>query len=376
MKIGILTQPLGCNYGGNIQNWALQQILKRMGHHPVTINLFCGSKQNLRQQLLAIIDFSLAIYARYIKRDWSRYVNNPLRPTYRNYEPSRLDYDFRHSIAKTKELTLDDDWKRKAKIKRFDAFIVGSDQVWRQEYSPRIETYFLDFLNVDDNRPRIAYAASFGSNTPINEDKIARCAELLHRFNAVSVRENSGLDILKRDFSYNDGVKVLDPTLLLKAEDYLSLVKPSDRKGTHIGCYILDETEEKDTILQSVTEVVDKKIKKISIRYKGFHQPTMSEWLAMFADSEYVVTDSFHGCVFSIIFHKPFVAMANKYRGLDRFVSLLEPLGLIDRLVYNIEDFTNRKESLLKSIDYTEVEKKLDQQRKESMVYLQDALSK
>lgn len=79
----------------------------------------------------------------------------------------------------------------------------------------------------------------------MDAEKREACKPLLHRFNAVSVRENSGLEILERDFGYTKGIKVLDPTLLLKAEDYLTIVKKSDRRGNHIGCYILDESDDK-----------------------------------------------------------------------------------------------------------------------------------
>lgn len=79
----------------------------------------------------------------------------------------------------------------------------------------------------------------------------------------------------------------------------------------------------------------------------------MSQWLANIVDAEFVVTDSFHGCVFSIIFGKPFVAVANSWKGTNRFTSLLTALGLVDRLVFNLEEYYQRRELLLKPIDYT-----------------------
>lgn len=375
MKIAILTQPLGNNYGGNIQNWALQQVLKRMGHQPVTINLTHSFKNCLRDHIWALKDFVWAICTRYIRRDWTKFVNNPFALSYRSEQPIKLDNTFRRKIARTPEIVPYGNWTPKAAIGSFDAFIVGSDQVWRQDYSPRIETFFLDFLADDDHRPRIAYAASFGRPDPIGVDKLPQCAELLCRFVAVSVREHSGLDTLRTLFGYDGGQKTLDPTLLLSAADYAPLIRPRHRH-THpfIGCYILDKDEEKDKIVGSICRREGLPAERISIGYEGFHHPSMSEWLAMFADAKVVVTDSFHGCVFSILFHRPFVAIANAERGLDRFDSLLRPLGLINRLMFTFEEFKAHQSELTAPIDWPIVDRRLDAQRAESLRFLKRAL--
>lgn len=374
MKIGILTQPLGCNYGGNIQNWALQHVLTNMGHKPVTINICRKNGVSLRNRWWAIKDFCFAIIKRYLRGNYRKHVNNPFSIRYTSHEPLRLNKEFRAKIAKTNELTLQEGWQNKISLDSYEAFIVGSDQVWKQEYSPNITTYFLDFLSPDDSRLRIAYAASFGNDTPIKADRISACRELLKRFDAVSVRESSALDILKNTFDYDKAIKTLDPTLLLKAEDYLSLVKDSDHTDTFVGIYILDKSEDKERISEDIKENFGIYERGEIDTCKKCHTPTMSEWLAMFADSKFVFTDSFHGCVFSIIFHKPFVAIANEYRGLDRFLSLLEETGLTNRLVFNYDEYQAKKSQLLSSIDWEAVEAKLQEQRKKSLAFLRDAL--
>lgn len=101
----------------------------------------------------------------------------------------------------------------------------------------------------------------------------------------------------------------------------------------------------------------------------------IEEWIANIANSEYVVTDSFHGCVFSIIFRKPFVAIANRDRGLDRFLSLLKDCGLEDRLVFGYNDFSTKKTEMLAGIDYDEVYRRLDKLRDDSLKFLKDAIS-
>lgn len=376
MKIGILTQPLGCNYGGNIQNWALQQTLIRLGHQPETINICRNQKLTLRDRLWAIKDFSSSAINRYLKRDFNTYVNNPFSIRYRNHEPLKLDRDFRNKIVKTKEIALSGKWQKEAGIDSFEAFIVGSDQVWRQEFSHNIETFFLDFLSASDNRPRIAYSASFGSEDPIEESLIPNCASKLKLFKAVSVREYSAIKLLEKKFNFTKAQKTLDPTLLLKAPDYESLIRKSDRNQPCFGCYILDSNEDKNQIIGDIKSQFGIKERLLSLGYKKGHYPTMSEWLSMYADSEFVVTDSFHGCVFSIIFHKPFVVIANEYRGLDRFLSLLKDLNLTDRLVFSHEEFESRKEQLLSPIDWEAVDTSLQRERDRSLAFLRNALEK
>lgn len=144
-KIGILTQPLRGNYGGNVQNWALQQVLIRLGHNPITINIAALSKSSIINYLRNLKDLFFATFVRYIKRDWIRYVNNPFIVDYQSYEPARLDSRFRKQINKTYGVGIFDDLMKEININSFDAFIVGSDQVWRQDFSLNIETYFLDF---------------------------------------------------------------------------------------------------------------------------------------------------------------------------------------------------------------------------------------
>ena len=101
---------------------------------------------------------------------------------------------------------------------------------------------------------------------------------------------------------------------------------------------------------------------------------TVSQWLAEFDSADFVVTDSFHGCIFSIIFHKPFVVIANQERGLERFLSLLHDTGLENRLVYSFDDFMARKDNLLTVPDYTVTEQLLDTLRRMSLNFLTNAL--
>lgn len=292
-------------------------------------------------------------------------------------QPKYADSRFIKSIKKTKAMRTALSFGKFIKNADYDAFIVGSDQVWREEYSSDIRSFFLGFLSETDKRKRIAYAASFGKEREyISADNLPACRELLHRFDTVSVREDSGLDILKRDFSYEDGVKVLDPTLLLATEDYKDIVATSDHNQMPtLAAYILDPTEDIEKIAKEGAEERNLKIEEFSGQYEGKPMLSIPQWLAAFANAEFVVTDSFHGMVFSILFNKPFVVYANKERGLDRYTSLLNELGLEDKLVYSYEDFKARNKQLFADIDYKSVNQTLEKRRKDSLKFLTDALA-
>lgn len=380
MKIGILTQPLHRNYGGILQNWALQQVLIGMGHRPEMIFLCWGNRPRGKLLVLRCMSFVKCVVKKYLLGHKDVYLYWIFNPQYNPSVPQYADTEFVGRIHKTKQLPRDVDLAKFVSSRDYAAFIVGSDQVWREDYSASITRYFLDFLSEDDKRPRIAYAASFGkSKDYISPKNMPRCCELLHCFDAVSVREYEGLDILKRDLNYHRGIKVLDPTLLLSVDDYRREIKDKDlldRTQPHISAYILDASEDKSAILTEVASRLKLPVKTFSGEFSEGKMLTVSQWLAEFEGADFVLTDSFHGCVFSIIFHKPFVAIANKDRGLDRFVSLLRDAGLEDRLIYSFDEFMKHKDELLIAPDYVMVEKRLASLRTMSFDFLINATKK
>lgn len=288
----------------------------------------------------------------------------------RNSEIQRF---IREYIHLSKPLRSSKELAKCVETKNFDCVLVGSDQVWREIYSPCIEDFFLGFLPEGDKRLKITYAASFGTaDAPISSEHLENCVRLARRFSYISVREQSGVEIMRNQFGL-DAKLLLDPTLLLSANQYRFPVKEAEIGG--LVSYILDETADKNAILQDVSENL--RLKDMKLRINTTNQgdgdvmfPSIEEWLSSFANADFVVTDSFHGCVFSIINHKPFIAIANKDRGLERFTSLLGTLGLMDRLIFRKEDFIRKKGPLLQSIDYTIVNNKLHEIKQESLDYL------
>ena len=373
MKIGILTLPLSVNYGGILQAWALQQVLKKQGHIPVHIDRrFYTNRPSGLSLILRCASVLKCCVKRYLLGEKKIFVKSPFQ---RVYDITVYDQKFiSRKIGQSKKIYTSDELYRHLSEADYDVVIVGSDQVWRDDYFTDTKDFFL----TDYKGKKISYAASFGKEKDyLSEEIFPECQIGLKQFSAVSCREYSGVEILKRDFGI-EGKKVLDPTLLLQVSDYIDLIGSKRLKSPEgVVSYILDSNSEKDAILSDTIKEIGPENARMNLGndpQKG-RPLKVEEWIANIANSQYVVTDSFHGCVFSIIFRKPFVAVANKERGLDRFLSLLKDCGLEDRLVFSYDDYIEKKDRMLASIDYEEVYRRLDKLRENSLKFLEDAIS-
>ena len=357
MKIGIVTQPLHNNYGGLLQNFALQQVLKRLGNEPKTID-FVG-RVSFTRYLLSTCKQLLISVLKCRRLQIRPYV---AIPTFRN--PIMADFVNNHIDTTrivhsyTKEI-IDEE--------HFDAVITGSDQVWRPIYNRYIEDMYLKF--VPDSIKKIAYAASFGVDTwEYNSRQTKRCAKQAKRLDAISVRESTGIALCK-DYLGVDATCVLDPTILAGADAYKPLLK--EKKGSdYLFAYILDITPEKQSYVESIAK--SKGLKAIIKSADKNATLSVEDWLSMIANSSMVVTDSFHGTVFSILFHREFYSIVNIARGGTRFASLLSPLGLEHRMG-DVSQFTLREPF---PIDWQQVDKILDKHRQDGMNLLTNALKK
>lgn len=358
MRIGIVTQPLHANYGGYLQNYALQQVLKQMGHVPITIDV--GNRISIFRFVISTI------------RSIIFYFHPKKRRHFANFQQTR--YNIRKEIFTAfldANITKTEDFSRYrscyVKQYAFDAVITGSDQVWRPKYNKYLEDMYLRFVS-NKKALKIAYAASFGTDKwEYTEAQGRRCRIYANRLDAVSVREQSGVRLCKEHFNV-DAVLVLDPTLLLEVHDYELLCKRVPKAVPFIGAYILDKNE----IRNQLKQIVKSSSLEVKIVEADAHSTiTVEEWLSMYRDAECIITNSFHGTVFSIIFNKPFICLGNKDRGNDRFNSLLELFGLGWRM---IEDMTLIDDIMLQPIDWKHVNSILDEYRKMSKMFLLKAL--
>ena len=381
MEILILTQPLHTNYGGLLQAYALQQILKGMGHDVVTDRLGVVRKLPLWNRALRFLYHAVQFC---ILKNYRYYPYRYLFVSFDKESKAKRSISintdrFVNTHIDTIDLLTRSNESVIDAVRQFDAIVVGSDQVWRATMSD-IPTYFLSFTKAI-NVKRIAYAASFGTDD-LNEYskmdmKIA--SESIKLFDAVSVREKSGVHLC-RDYFKMDAVHVLDPTMLLSKDDYLKLIEEEDKPCSEniLLTYVLDRTQEKNDIIQRGGEALHlTSCENGAVKYfsnvvesnvSECIYPSVSRWVAGFRDAQFVVTDSFHGTVFSIIFNKPFVAILNSKRGSSRFISLLSVLGLENRLISTTNDLL---EEHLKPIDYTEVNKILNDWRYLSISFME-----
>lgn len=260
---------------------------------------------------------------------------------------------------------------------RFKTYIVGSDQVWRKwgydDIFDELGYYFFDFAK-DRHVRRIAYAASIGQDSlkaaDYTEEFIPYARELVQKFNSVAMRESSGVEIVRNEWGV-DAALVVDPTLLLKAEDYNKLIDsaPYDIKRiTSMFTYFILTDEPKRALIAKIAKDAGLKDQGIYLESKDTLRP-VEEWLAGIRDAQLVVIDSFHGMVFSIIYHTPFIVLESGTGGASRMTSLLEKLGLQDRYITSDKAETF-KITDLPPIQWHEVDKKLDKLRKASSDWL------
>lgn len=383
MKIAILTQPLHTNYGGILQAYALQTFLENHGHEVIVVNRDYNFKMSPKLFLRRLGSVAKCIIRSVIFNQKEYCVMNPFSPYYHTKWTGYNVLPFvKKHINQTAEIRSTESLRNYFKQNKFDCYIVGSDQVWRPCYSPCITDFFLKEVPCDVDAFKLAYAASFGSDKwEFSTEETIECATLAKMFDAVSVREKSGVDLCKK-YLHVEAKHLLDPTMLLEKEDYINLfqdAKVPKSKG-NLFCYVLDNNLEADKIIYSLKEdgyipnFISLSVNSTKENTRPY-QLSVEEWLRGIYDSELVVTDSFHGCVFSILFSKPFIVVGNKYRGNARFESLLDMFGLQNRMVESYERFLKKKDSVIDDSDIRIVKKTLGEARTDSAMYLSHVIS-
>lgn len=369
MKVGNLTLPLWYNYGGIIQAYSLQRALKSLGHETVLLDYHHPIPSPIR-----LIRNRIARATKHILR---KSKNATVYPDY--HQRIVISKHTREFIGKeidvtSKMLFSSEDLKKAGND--LDVFVVGSDQIWRPSYTPNIRNYFLEFTD----KPKIAYGGSFGTDAwQFSEKQLTACKPLANKFKAVSVREKSAISICKSKFGVN-AIQVLDPAMLLAKDDYVSLCKkyPKPAFEGNLFSYILDDSPKNREITRAVSRELG--LIPFGVMPKPFDDqfckdeeayifPPLTQWLMAFNRADFIVADSFHGCVFAIIFNKPFLAIGNRERGLARFSSLLEMFNLSSRLIFSLDDLSGGLVS--EEIDWQSVNEILAKNKTLSLEFLE-----
>jgi hypothetical protein len=363
MKVAILTQPLHHNYGGLLQAFAMQKALIKVGEHPVTLDV-----QYKRSALLEFRWLLSKAVKKYIfRQNVGRVLPVPQSEILLAQKETNKFIDKNINVGGrlngAKELgSLD--------LTSYKAVLVGSDQVWRASYSPNIESYFLDFVH-DEDIIKMSYAASFGIATldEYTEENVSNCKRLLKEFDFVSVREKDAVTLCKNKFDV-EAQHVLDPTMLLSPQDYLN-VFVADKPQRKIATYVLDESDRAINSIRFFEKAAGLTSEPVGRPVEGVY-PSVESWLKGLYEASFIITDSFHGVVFSIIFNKQFVCLGNRQRGMSRFDSLLDMFDLSERLIMSEDELT---EDLISNvIDFETVNEKLIELRNMSYEYLNSAL--
>lgn len=345
MKIGIITLPFHTNYGGILQAYALQKTLQNLG---------CEVEFLERHKETDLLPIKVR-YLIYVKRTLRKVFKGTKERVFLESYKHKTDPVVRQHTNQFIKKCLNVRYIRDAseiKENDYDAFVVGSDQIWRNNDRGE-RTDFFPFLDFTEgwHVKRIAYACSFGSEKWTYTPEVsAKISSLLKLFDYVSVREHSAVNYCNDRLGIN-AVHVLDPTMLLGREEYVKLVKNANTnpsKGSML-CYVLDESKQTDELIQKIANErnlvpfrVNSRVENIMANLTDRIQPPLEQWLRGFMDAEFVVTDSFHACVFSMIFNKPFICLGNKKRGMTRFHSLLHMYGQEHRLIGNCEFVSDR----------------------------------
>ena len=254
---------------------------------------------------------------------------------------------------------------------KYDIYISGSDQVWDYKLTNFDKTYFLDFPAA--GKKKCSYAASIGEHIPPEEFR-QDYSRLLGDFDEILVREDYGADIVEELTGKRPKV-VCDPTLLLTAEEWEPLLKEPRRKDKYILVYQLGINPEIVNFARRLKKKTGCKIVYIPFPLVGLLSCQCkiavgpAEWMGLFKNAEYVISDSFHGVVFSLLFNRKFFAKADGHHKNRRVEQLLKLVNLSERTMNDVSD-----EQLTEEIDFTYANKQLEDFRSFSMQKLKEMI--
>lgn len=368
MKILITTMHRGCNYGSALQVYALSEIIKKEKHTPIILD-YIPQRIQIKNK---IKDFAMQIVG--LKYNYHEKYN-ALRGLFILLSSERVySVFFKTHLQLTRKYNSIEEIKKSLPVA--DVYMTGSDQVWNSAHNQGIDhVFFLDFAPV--KTPKIAYAASFGKSVlDLWEERETR--ELLNQYNAISVRENSGVHILKA-LGIKHSKQVLDPTLLLTKEEWKVQCPQLHIKEKYLLIYSVEPN--KDRLIE-YAKLIAKELKmKIYLVEWGFKKHAGVDkmisnisplaLMSYFMQADYIIASSFHGTAFSVNLNKPFISISPAQFN-TRAKSLLQLVSLENRL---IEDDDFNLSQALQPIDYTQANHTIEEQRKQSISFLTNAIN-
>lgn len=366
-KVEVITLQRVPNYGSVLQGYATQKVIEKLGYevelinyYPQRMHMFAMLKRlkykndKLRKSLGLRTIARLVIIPSYIKRFrvFNKFTKEHIKMTDKQY------------------ITFED---LKNDIPKADIYCTGSDQVWNSKWNEGIDySLFLDFL--PENKKRITYAASFGK-AELEDFEIDETRKMLKRYDAISVREKSGVDIIRK-LGIENVTNVVDPTLLLNGDDWRRLSSNKHKDEKYILVYNLNRNKKIDNYAKKLSKETGLKIYYLSYQLhelyktgKMFCNPNVEDFISLIDNAQYVITDSFHATAFSLNLNTQFVIVYPK-KYSTRLQSILELLELENRVAKDEDDMG----VVEKNIDFEKVNKKIESMRMESLEWLNNAL--
>lgn len=365
-KVELITLHRVKNYGSVLQAYATQEILKNNGYEVEIIDYYPkrytkhgmllrikNQNKYLKKSLLIRTISRIIIFPSYLLRfnTFNKFIKKHLnlsKNVYKNYD------------------------ELKKNLPDSEIFVTGSDQVWNSDWNDGIdECLFLNFTNI---KYKIAYAASFGKSKLDDwEKEITK--ELLSKYNSISLRENSGVKICE-ELGINNSINVLDPTLLLTADEWRKISSNKYKNEDYILVYNLNRSKKIDNYAKQLSKKTGLKVKYLSYQLHEFYRngkmycnPKVSDFLALIDNAKYVISDSFHATAFSLIFNKEFIIVyPDKFS--TRLQNILKLLDLEDRVAKDDKNL----EMVNKKINYKEVNKKISMERDQSLKWLTNSI--
>lgn len=362
--VAYLTRHTVSNYGSVLQAYATQTALEKLGYNPVCINYYRGDEKP--KELV----HTLLQTSKWNKNALTRLVYMLTQKPVYSYAGKRFEQYRKIVKVSDKEYNYEQDLIDNCP--KADVYMTGSDQVWNTITCDKIDpVYFMSFLK--NNEKRIAYAASFGGSSVKDDDKPI-ISELLKNYDAVSVRENSGVKIAK-ELGVNAS-QVLDPTFLLSNDEWEKIIPKRECNEKYVLVYQLHPNKNFDKYAKAFAKNKGLKLYRIS---HCFHHmvrsgkficcPPVEEFLWYIKNAEYFLTDSFHGTAFSIGLNTQFVDVLPKAYS-ERISSVLELIGCENRILKSYDDFSITD----KKIDFSSVNKKIEVERCKSYETLKNML--
>ncbi|QXP66976.1 polysaccharide pyruvyl transferase family protein [Polaribacter sp. AHE13PA] len=377
-KIGIITIVHVNNYGAELQAFALQHKLNKLGYNAELINylFYKNPKFKPTKKSQPFIQLSLKQRVKEFVYPYFKTVKSLPYLKQKKLRDNKFAEFHKLYTKQTNEInTIDKLYNTKFD---YDIYVVGSDQVWNPNTNINIEPYFLTFAPKD--KLKVSYASSFGVNSIplIHQEKYA---SLLGNLDKIGTREKTGVEIVK-SISSKEATWVLDPTFLLNKSEWSEFEVSTDIKKPYLLMYVLTDSDYISNLANQIAKkhnlqivricknafVEDKSENVINIIDAG-----PREYLGLFAKASFVLTTSFHGTCFSVNFNIPFFTILKKNKtNNSRQIDLLADLGIKDRILF-IEDKVSDDD--LMSINFADVNVKLEKNRNNSLKFLTDSIS-